>query len=232
MESNKNRSLIILLVIIIGVLVCALVIAFLLNYTNKRNINLDNNTNIVDDVIESKDEDNSNEVNNSNSSTNDNITFNESSKQEPLDIGEWGVASKYISGGYVDVPVRVTNVTRGNNAAEELRNYLDSGTSIYKYSEPKENMEWAIIEYDIDMTKLEKDSTVKMDTKITGTGDNTSVKYKGVTYILSTINMTSNKYTKGGIESCKFAVQLPIGCVDYLIVLGTSSNTQAFFYGK
>lgn len=232
MESNKNRSLIIFLVIIIGVLVCALVIAFLLNYTNKRNTNLDNNTNIVDDVIESKDEDNSNEVNNSNSSTNDNITSNESSKQEPLDIGEWGVASKYISGGYVDVPVRVTNVTRGNNAAEELRNYLNGGTSIYKYSEPKENMEWAVIEYDIDMTKLEKDSTVKMDTKITGTGDNTSVKYKGVTYILSTINMTPNKYTKGGIESCKFAVQLPIGCIDYLIVLGTSSNTQAFFKGK
>ena len=101
-----------------------------------------------------------------------------------------------------------------------------------KLEDAKENMEWAVIEYSIDLTKMEKDSTAKLDTKITGIGDNNSIKYNGATYIVSTTNMTPNNYTKGEIVSCKFAVQLPIGCTDYLIALGSSSGTKAFFSGK
>ena len=36
----------------------------------------------------------------------------------------------------------------------------------------------------------------------------------------------------GKVVSTKFAVQLPIGCSDYIIVLGSSSGTQAYFMGK
>ena len=92
-------------------------------------------------------------------------------------------------------------------------------------------MEWAVIEYSIDLTKIEEETNAKLDAKVTGTGNNNSIKYNDTTYMVSTVNMTPNKYTKGNIETCKFAVQLPIGCTDYLIVLGSSSGSQAFFYG-
>ena len=132
---------------------------------------------------------------------------------------------------YLDIPTKVTNVIRGSFAAQEVKQYLTSGSSIYKYEDAKEGMEWAVIEYSIDLTQLEKESTAKLYTQVTGTGDNKSIKYNGTTYIVSTVNMTPNKYTKGSIETCKFAVQLPIGCTDYLIALG-DSDTQAFFKGK
>lgn len=193
--------------------------------TNSTNINYNatTNTNINSNSTST------NKENTSNSSVS--TVEKSSSKQSPLSIGEWGTASKYASGEYVDVPVKVTKVIRGSNAAQEVKNYCESGSSIYKYEDAKENMEWAVIEYEVDLTQMEKESSVTLDRKITGTGDNISIKYNGVTYIVSTMNMTSG-YTKGEIVTCKFAVQLPIGCTDYLIVLGSSSSTQAFFIGE
>lgn len=211
---------------------------------------LDNNDDDNDDVIINNDDkeetntnsqvpnnsentsSNENEENTSSSSTSNSATGKSSSKQNPLAIGEWGISSRYLSGEYVDVPAKVTNVTRGSSAAQEVKQYLTSGSSIYKYEDAKEGMEWAVIEYSIDLTKFEKETTAKLDSKVTGTRDNTSIKYNGTTYIVSTVNMTPNKYTKGSIETCKFAVQLPIGCTDYLIVLGSSSGSQAYFTGK
>lgn len=195
----------------------------------------DNNSQIIDNSQNTSDKNEDEETTNSskpNQTTTNSATGKPSSKQSPLAIGEWGISSRYLSGEYVDVPAKVTNVTRGSSAAQEVKQYLTSGSSIYKYEDAKEGMEWAVIEYSIDLTQVEKETTAKLDTKVTGTGDNTSIKYNGMTYILSTVNMTPNKYTKGSIETCKFAVQLPIGCTDYLIVLGSSSGSQAFFNGK
>lgn len=257
-----SLTTVIIIAVIIGALILGLVVFFIYDKTNDKNnssvvaendnnkqsesIFDENNDEVItnnDDKKETNDnsqvsndsENTSNHVNNENtssSSTSNSTTGKSSSKQSPLAIGQWGIASKYVSGEYVDVPARVTNVTRGSSAAQELKNYLNTSSSIYKYEDAKENMEWAVIEYSIDLTKMEKDSTAKLDTKITGTGNNNSIKYNGDTYIVSATNMTPNNYTKGEIVSCKFAVQLPIGCTDYLIVLGSSSGTQAFFSGK
>lgn len=256
MENNKisiSLTTVIIIAVIIGALILGIVSYAIYNNFNKKpeigndkigqstvdslqpgetsnnsdkqtstNTNINNNANTTTTEKE----------NSSNSSVSTSATGKASSKQNPLSIGEWGIASKYVSSEYVDVPARVTNVTRGSSAAQELKEYLNNSSSIYKYEDAKENMEWAVIEYSIDLTKMEKDSTAKLDTKITGIGDNNSIKYNGATYIVSTTNMTPNNYTKGEIVSCKFAVQLPIGCTDYLIALGSSSGTQAFFSGK
>lgn len=253
MQDNKisiNLTTVIIIAVIIGIL---LGIASYAVYNNfKQNTEESSNDKIAQSVVNSSptiktdnNSDNTIFTNNSNtsntasadkedfsnSSVTNSTTGKSSSKQNPLPIGEWGIASKYISGEYIDVPVKVTNVNRGSTAAQEVKNYCENGSSIYKYEDAKESMEWAVIEYSVDLSKLEKDSSVRMDTKITGTGDNTSIKYNGFTYIVSTMNMTSG-YSKGEIVSCKFAVQLPIGCTDYLIALGSSSSTQAFFTGK
>lgn len=253
MENNKiSISLTtVILFIIIGALILGLLSFFIYNKINTDSNNsvisnndnkqsenlLDNNDDVVINNADNKEMNNSSQVSNnsentSSSSTSNSVTSKSSSKQNPLAIGEWGISSRYLSGEYVDVPARVTNVTRGSSAEQEVKQYLTSGSSIYKYEDAKEGMEWAVIEYNIDLTQIEKETTAKLDAKITGTGDNTSIKYNGSTYIVSTVNMTPNNYTKGNIETCKFAVQLPIGCTDYLIVLGSSSGSQAFFAGK
>lgn len=154
-----------------------------------------------------------------------------SSKTNPLSVGEWGIASKYASGEYVDVLTRVTNITRGAQAAQEFKNYCERGSSIYKYEDAKESMEWAIVEYEVDLTGFSSNTSVSLDRKISGTGDNNSIKYNNMTYIVSTVNMTSD-YTSGKVVTAKFATQLPIGCSEYIIAPGSSSNTQAFYYGK
>lgn len=257
MENNKisiSLNTVIIIAIIIGALILGLISFFIydkMNTESNNSVITDNNKQSEslfdendDDVITNnndKEETNNNSENTSsnkdeettsNSSTSNSVTGKSSSKQSPLAIGEWSIASKYVSGEYLDVPAKVTNVTRGSSAAKELENYLTSSPSIYKYEDAKDGMEWAVIEYSIDLTQMKNDSTAKLDTKVTGTGDNTSIKYNGMTYIVSTVNMTPNNYTKGSIETCKFAVQLPIGCTDYLIVLGSSSGSQAFFNGR
>ena len=158
-----------------------------------------------------------------------------SSKAEPISVGEWGIASKYNSNTYTEVPVKISNITRGDAAASQVKDFLDNGASIYKYEDAKPGMEWAVIEYTVNLSNITPfssgDKAIKVDSRITGTGDNASIKYNGNTYIVSTINMTSD-YTKEDIATGKFAVQLPIGCSDYLISLGSSSSTQAFFKGE
>lgn len=252
MENNKitiSLNTVIIIAIIIGALIWGLISSFFIYgkinnkdnnsviSDNKQNESLfDNNYNDVivnnDDKAETNNNSANTSINKDEGTTSSSVTGKSSSKQNPLAIGEWGISSRYLSGEYVDVPARVTNVTRGSSAAQEVKQYLTSGSSIYKYEDAKEGMEWAVIEYNIDLTQIEKETTAKLDAKITGTGDNTSIKYNGSTYIVSTVNMTPNNYTKGNIETCKFAVQLPIGCTDYLIVLGSSSGSQAFFTGK
>lgn len=255
MENNKisiSLNTVIIIAIIIGALILGLISFFIydkMNTESNNSVIADNNKqseSLLDNNDDKEETDNNsqvsnnsentssneNEENTSSSSTSNSATGKSSSKQNPLAIGEWGISSRYLSGEYVEVPAKVTNVTRGSSAAQEVKQYLTSGSSIYKYEDAKEGMEWAVIEYSIDLTKFEKETTAKLDSKVTGTGDNTSIKYNGTTYIVSTVNMTPNKYTKGCIETCKFAVQLPKGCTDYLIVLGSSSGSQAYFTGK
>lgn len=201
------------------------------NTNNKEN----NSSTIIDNSSNTSE---NNETSNNNSTTtpekpvtSTETTAKSSSKTAPVAIGEWTLASKYASGDYVDVPVKVTNVTRGSSAQQIVKDYCNSGSTIYKYTDAEDGMEWAVFEYQVDLTKMEKESSIRLDTDITGTGSNTSVKYNGYTYIISTMNMTSG-YTKGEIVTCQFAAQLPIGCTDYLIEIGTSSHTQAFIKGK
>ncbi len=163
------------------------------------------------------------------------IVTKESSKDSPIEFGEYGMASRYSKSEYVDVPVKLTNITRGEEAAKIVKEYCENGSSIYKYTEPKTNMEWAVIEYQADLTNVYEYTmgrSVRVDSAIKGIGGG-SLKYNDVTYFLSTVDM-SESYSKKTIANGKFAVQLPVGCTDYMIVMGSSisSATKAYFKGK
>ena len=169
----------------------------------------------------------------------------ESSLESPLEIGKWGFASKYAGKylseeyadkTYIDVPVRVTKVTRGEKALSEVKKWAEEKN--YKYEEPKAYLEWAVVEYQVDLSNVKFDegtigTSIKIDSSLKGI-DGGSVKYNDITYILSTRDASSSDYVKEpGVYDGKFITQLPEGCTDYFIVLGSKYNgAEAYFKGE
>lgn len=193
------------------------------------NKNIDNNTNTDNNTIMASTKTDTS----MNATASTTINGKESSKKNPLSIGEWGIVSKKVSGQDVDVPVSVTALKRGSGAAQEIKEIFDSDSSIYRYEEPKENMEWAIIEYSVDLTKIEERCNATLYIKIIGTQeDNDRLMYKDSLYIVTPTSIKSMNYGKGEIVPCKSVVQLPIGCTDYIMMLyNINSNQKAYFYG-
>lgn len=166
-------------------------------------------------------------------------------KTAPVKVGQWALASKYAGKyldesyaeqTYIDVPVRVTKISRGNSLSNEVKDLLAS--KHYKANDPKKTLEWAIVEYEVDLSDVKfggsLGTTIKIDSGIKGT-DGGSVKYNDITYIgLSTIDVSSSDYVKEpGVYSGKFVTQLPEGCSDYLIKLGNSYNgSESYFKGE
>lgn len=185
------------------------------------------NTIVENTIIEDTD------TNNTSDTSTTTITGKTSSQENPLNIGEWGIASKYDSGEYIDLPVKVTKVTRGAAATQRIKDYCNEHT-IYSYEDPKEGMEWAVIDYSVDLTNVTERSSgksIRVYSKIRGTGDNSSIRYNGYTYILTTKDI-SETYSKEDIGNGAFAVSLPIGCTEYTIAMGESSHTTAYFVGQ
>lgn len=166
-----------------------------------------------------------------------NNSARESSLENPLQVGEWGIASKYNTETSSDqnVNVRVTNIIRGNEAKEMAKEYMSRDYSIYKYEDPEAYLEWAVIEYDVDFADTyvpgELGASPNVEADITGP-DGSSVEYNGITYITSTIEIGSRDYIKTKTGSGKILTQLPIGCTDYIIQFGRYNGTTAYFQGK
>ena len=166
-----------------------------------------------------------------------NNSARESSLENPLQVGEWGIASKYNTETSSDqnVNVRVTNIIRGDEAKEMAKEYMSRDYSIYKYEEPEAYLEWAVIEYDVDFADTyvpgELGASPNVEADITGP-DGSSVEYNGITYITSTIEIGSRDYIKTKTGSGKILTQLPIGCTDYIIQFGRYNGTTAYFQGK
>ena len=197
------------------------------NYTNNGNNTVETNT-----VAE-------NTTDPSASQTNEgaNNSARESSLENPLQVGEWGIASKYNTETSSDqnVNVRVTNIIRGNEAKEMAKEYMSRDYSIYKYEDPEAYLEWVVIEYDVDFADTyvpgELGASPNVEADITGP-DGSSVKYNGITYITSTIEIGSRDYIKAKTGSGKILTQIPIGCTDYIIQFGRYKGTTAYFQGQ
>ena len=179
----------------------------------------------------------------SNTTTSTTTKGRASTYSSPLKINEWGLASKYVSKyvsevyadkSYIDVPVRVTKVTRGDEADKIVRDWCDK-QSLYKYEAPKANTEWVVFDYEIDLSNVTFDAgTIGTDAKVSSAVkglDGGSVKYNDITYILSTKDISESEYKKQpGVYKGKFVVTLPIGCKDYLVKLGDSYNGAESYF--
>lgn len=198
---------------------------------NEENNTIDTNT-AVDDMTTEPETYNTTPVN-----------TKESTIENPLTFGEWGAVPKYVSSylsakyketNYIDVPVSVTKVVRGDEAETIFKEWCDA-SSFYTYQEPKTNMEWAVVTYKVDLAGLTFDEgTIGTDydiySSIKGT-DGGTLKYNDVTYILTTTDITSNEYVKEPkIYEGQFVVQLPVGCTDYIIKMGDEYNGKVSYF--
>jgi len=249
---NNNKltinivSIIIIVIVCIVALIAGIVCFFIFNkshlepqvgnlLSNANQLSNNNQNNYLDDTYINEPNNSTNDNSNNNIlSDNNSVVAQISTKSTPLPLGTWGLASKYSSNKYVDIPVQITNIERGQSAKQKVKDYCNSNSSIYKYEDAKSGMEWAIIEYNVDLTNVESYSMgkpIKVDSKIIGTDGSNSIKYNNKIYTVSTMSM-SNDYSRNNLATGYFAVQLPIGCTEYTIVLGSASHTQAFFAGK
>ncbi|HBC85192.1 MAG TPA: hypothetical protein DCZ30_07385 [Clostridiales bacterium] len=159
-----------------------------------------------------------------------------STKEAPLAKGEWGVAAKYSTEtkGYENVNVKVTNFTRGEDAKKAVQDYMSSGSSIYKYQDPKEGLEWLVIDYDVDFADYTMPS-IGANGDVSGKVEgltSSSIKYNGTTYITSTIFIGPRDYVKTKNTSGRLATQVPVGCSDYVVTFGAYNETKAYFKGE
>ena len=134
-----------------------------------------------------------------------------SSLENPLKVGEWGIASKYNTNTRSDqnVNVKVTNIIRGDEAKKMAQDYMNSDYSIYKYEEPEGYQEWVVIEYDVDFADTyvpgELGASPDVNADITGP-DGKAIKYNGITYINSVIEIGSRDYIKTKTGSGKTTI--------------------------
>lgn len=214
------------------------------NYTNNTSRNTSNTINNTSNTNNTVNNTTNNNISNNtttNNSTNKTssssvIDAKQSTKENPLEKGTWGIASKYSteSKNYEDVYVKVTNIIRGEEAKKAVQDYINS-KSYFKYEEPKEGLEWVVLDYDLDYASFAKSSlgaNADVTSSIRGIGDHSSVVYNGTTYILSSRYIGSSDYVKTQTTTGKIAFQMPIGCSDYVVELGSYSGSKAYFKGE
>lgn len=158
--------------------------------------------------------------------------YTTSSAASPLAINTWGLASKYSTKehAYVNVPVRITSVTRGDDAEKIVKKFMDESSS-YNYTEPDKNAEWAVADYEISLNGFPVDeggTDCSITSFITGT-DNDYIDYGDKKWSTTTLNIIDGKYYYEGVVKGQIAYQMITGRNDYIIVLGEYNETQAFF---
>ncbi len=235
-EQNKNKNTAVIVVSIICgtiILVLLAVIAVLLVINannakmNERNTEMPVSNTVENEVAE--------EIKTENQESTDNTIVEtgeakESTLENPIAVGEWGISSKYNTDTKTnqEVKVKATKITRGEEAKNIAKEYLTSGKSIYQYEEPEAYQEWVVIDYDIDFGDTfqmgDLGTSPKVEAKITGL-EGLAVRYNGISYITKVIQMGSSDFVKTKTASGKLLTQLPVGCTDYIIQFGIDSNT-------
>lgn len=172
------------------------------------------------------------EVSNNESSKKSDIKTLSSSVSSPLVVNAWGTASKYSTKeqNYVNVPIRITSVTRGKQANETVKKFMNESSS-YNYTEPDKNAEWVVADYEISLDGFPVDiggTDNSITSFITG-NDGDYINYGDKKWCTTTINITDGKYYYEGIVKGKIAYQMINNRTDYIITLGEYNETQSFF---
>lgn len=165
-------------------------------------------------------------------SSNEKIRTVSSSLSSPLGLDTWGSAAKYNTKeqNYINVPVRITAIEHGQKATDTVKKFMSESSS-YNYTEPGQDAEWVIADYEISLDGFPVDEG-GADSSITSfiTAENGGYfEYGDKQWSTTTINITDGKYYFDGIVKGQIAYQMLKDRTDYVITLGEYDETQAFF---
>lgn len=155
-----------------------------------------------------------------------------SSLNSPLEVGEWGTAAKLClkDGVYVDVPVRLVSLRRGNGVNEEVKKKMEGSHFTY-YFEPQDNEEYVLAEYEIclDGFPVKEGGTLcDITTFITGS-DGQAIKLKNGSYWGASASCLDNEtYFYEGVVHSEIAWRIPKEVKEYILTFGEYGENQAF----
>lgn len=242
---EKSKRIKLILIVLVSVIIVGTVVCVSINKLSKN----DDTSSTTKNEENKKDNDSDFEVKTKE------INVKESSKENALELGEWGNASKAVTDnfaseynkiGYIEVPTSVTKIIKGKDAENMVKKWYAEKRPNYTYDEPKEDMEWVVIEYKVDLSdvKIRENSDgikIKLDCSLTGSKGGTSVNSGRRAYILSPYSMSDDVRAKvPGIYTGRIMVKLPLEFSDYTIQLGSSydntkegnKGTIAYFKGQ
>ena len=152
----------------------------------------------------------------------------------PLKLNEWGKAAKFCTAdnSYKDVPVRILSVRRGEKVNDEVRQIAKS-SSFLTYFEPDAKEEYAIAEYEISLDGFPvKEGGTQADifASVSGT-DGQMIKLDDGSYWGTTAAAAvgDDEYYHEGVVKGKLMYKIIKGYNDYLLIVGETGETQAYF---
>lgn len=250
---GKSKTIKLILIAIVAVAIIGIVVFLVTNKGDKKDKEEDTTNpteNVTDNDVKKQGNDAKFEVRKGE------INVKESSKENELKLGEWGNASRKVTAnfsyeeyrriGYIEVPTSVTKVIRGKEAEDMVKKWYSTEKPNYTYDEPKEGIEWVVIEYKVDLSdvKIKEGSEgidIALDCSLTGDKGGTSITYGKIGIILSPESMSDEIRAKEpGIYTGRIMAKLPVGFSDYTIQLGCSydntkedkKGTIAYFKGE
>lgn len=164
------------------------------------------------------------------------ITITSSSASSPLSLNVWGSAAKYstASGEYVETPIRLLSVRRGESVKEEVRRLAEK-SSFAVYREPDKDKEYALVTYELSLDGFpvkEGGTLIDVFATVTGT-DGEMLKLANGSYYSTTAMCLNDDdaYFYEGVATGMMAYQIPKNCTDYLLVIGEPGESLAYFKG-
>ncbi|MDD6490011.1 MAG: hypothetical protein PUG48_09415 [Clostridia bacterium] len=185
----------------------------------------------VSEIVSGTQSENSDDTSSAESSE-EQIRTISSSLSSPLGLNSWGIVAKYNTKehNYINVPIRITAVEHGQKATDIVKKFMSESSS-YNYTEPGQDAEWVVAEYEISLDGFPVDEG-GADSSITSsvTAENGGYfEYGDKKWSTTTVNITDGQYYFEGTVKGQIAYQMLKNRTDYVITLGEYDETQAFF---
>lgn len=224
----ENKRISINLMLLVGIFIAIIVIMFFtIKYFKQKEVQ---ENEIQSEQVEEVSDVNSSEIINTNT---EEKNAKNSSKNKPLKVGEWGTTSKQENiGVYKDAEICVSKIIKGNQAAKMVQLWDETNGNQFKDSIT--GTEWVVVEYEINLKNLSMSkagNNVSIESKIEGLGNSTSIKYDNKIYEIETLSLNKDEYTTEEVAKGRFAMQLPVNCSNYIIILGDGEQ-KAYIKGE
>lgn len=153
-----------------------------------------------------------------------------SSIDNPLNIGDYGLASKYnvYLGKYKDVDVKLSKIYENSEEIVSKYNLSNPDKKITKQT----GFKYVVLDYEVTFFDFETESfgdNVHLDIEVVDTTNNNFVVDKVKQVIEVHILKEDLGIVNGGIGTVKVAFAIPSNIGNYLIKFGTYDHTIAYY---